>query len=72
MLVLEDVHEDVRSLSVELRLLFCRRNWKLANLVCRGDVGVDCKTGRGEASTGASALEGRKQLNGMLYVCKAV
>jgi hypothetical protein len=29
-----------------------------------------CKTGRGADSTGASALvDGRKQLNGMVYVC---
>ena len=68
MLVLEDAREEV-SLIVVL-LLSVRRNWKLENLACRGDVGIECKTGRGEASTGGSALvEGRKQLNGMVYVC---
>jgi hypothetical protein len=53
MLVLEDVQEEARSLSVARLFVFFRRNLKLENLAWRGDVGVECRTGRGEASTGA-------------------
>jgi hypothetical protein len=68
MLVLEDAREEVPLIVV--LLLSVRRNWKLANR------GRDCesrredearRTGRGDESTGASALEGRKQLNGMAF-----
>lgn len=74
MLVLEDALEDVPLIVV--LLLSVRRNWKLANLgrelVNEAEVEVCC-TGRGAESTGVSALDGRKQLKGMIFViCRLV
>jgi hypothetical protein len=75
MLVLDDALEDVPLIVV--LLLSVRRNWKLANLALeRGcelpiEVEVEARwTGRGAESTGVSALEGRKQLNGMIIMCR--
>ena len=70
MLVLEDAREEV-SLMVVL-LLSVRRNWKLANLGRDLELSIDVEaraTGRGAESIGVSALEGRKQLNGMVSMC---
>jgi hypothetical protein len=72
MLVLDDALEDVPLIVV--LLLSVRRNGKLANF-CRGcelpiDVEVEVRwTGRGAESTGVSARDGRKQLNGMIMRC---
>jgi hypothetical protein len=72
MLVLEDAREEV-SLIVVL-LLSVRRNWKLENLLRDRGLSIDVEaraaTGRGAESTGVSALEGRKQLNGMVLICR--
>jgi hypothetical protein len=71
MLVLEDARDEV-SLIVVL-LLSVRRNWKLENLLRERELSIDVEarasraTGRGAESTGVSALEGRKQLNGMVF-----
>lgn len=71
MLVLDDAREEV-SLIVVL-LLSVRRNWKLENLLRERGLSIDVEariaTGRGAESTGVSALEGRKQLNGMILIC---
>lgn len=71
MLVLEDAREEV-SLIVVL-LLSVRRNWKLETLLRKRELSIDVEaraaTGRGAESTGVSALEGRKQLNGMILMC---
>ena len=70
MLVLEDARDEV-SLIVVL-LLSVRRNWKLANLGRDREMSIDVEaraTGRGAESIGVSALEGRKQLNGMVTMC---
>jgi len=72
MLVLEDARDEV-SLMVVL-LLSVRRNWKLENLLRERELSIDVEarasraTGRGAESTGVSALEGRKQLNGMMLI----
>jgi hypothetical protein len=75
MLVLDDALEDVPLIVV--LLLSVRRNWKLANLAlvrgCELPIEVEVEerwTGRGAESTGVSALEGRKQLNGMIMMCR--
>jgi hypothetical protein len=68
--VLEDALDDVPLMVV--LLLSVRRNWKLANLGrgCEWPSEVEVRSmGRGADSTGVSALEGRKQLNGMIWMC---
>lgn len=76
MLALEDVREGavlvfelLLLLLLLLRLLSCRRNWKLANLE-RGCDRVEERagrgTGRGAWSTGVAPLLGRKQLKGIM------
>jgi len=67
MLVLEDAREEVPLIVV--LLLSVRRNWKLANLGRARELSIDVEvriTGRGAESIGVSALEGRKQLNGII------
>lgn len=74
MLVLEDAREEVPLIVV--LLLSVRRNWKLCleNLLRDRGLSIDVEaraaTGRGAESIGVSALEGRKQLNGMILICR--
>lgn len=70
MLVFEDVLEEVPL--IVLVLLSVRRNWKLANFGRERELSIEDEaraTGRGAESIGVSALEGRKQLNGMVWLC---